>query len=125
MGKNNTEKEFIKWIEEQIDFYKPFLGIELQNIKVEKDLIDTPYLTILVTYPYLDPTIRFGKTAIHDFQNGKLKKDRILHELCHILTDPLYCKSLQRIVSKEEIEDERERLTDTIAAIIRNLTKDM
>jgi hypothetical protein len=120
MQVKKEEKEFIEWIEKQIRYYKPILGLNLQRIKAEKDS-GTEYLSIGVTYPYLDPTVSFSEKALKDFTGGKIPKDRILHELCHAITDPLYCKSVSRYVSKNEIEDERERLTDKLTVIIRNL----
>ena len=117
-----TKKDFIKWIEKQIDYYKPYLGIDLQNIVVkEKD--ECEYLEITFTYPYLEPVIEFSDKAFESWKIGELPKERILHELCHILTDPFYAKAISRYVGKEEIEDERERLTDTICVILHNLIK--
>ena len=120
--KKKTEKDFIKWIEKQVKYYSPFLGIQLQQIKAklvsEKE---GSYLSIGLTYPYLDSTILFSCGALEDFKKGTVQKDRILHELCHTITDPLYVKSVYRYVGKNEIEDERERLTDILTAIIRNL----
>ena len=122
MGKSKikTEDDFIKWIEQQVAYYKPFLGLSLQRIKAERD-DSTQFLRIKLVYPYLDPTIGFSEKALTEFKKGTIFKDRILHELCHALTDPLYVKSTDRYASKTEIEDERERLTDVITVIIRNL----
>ena len=120
-----TEKQFIEWIEKQIKFYSPILGIELQRVKVEKweNSVDKDYLSIKCVYPYADPDIRYAPKVFDDWKNGKMEKDRILHELCHIITDPLYVKANQRDSSETEILDERERLTDIICVIIRNLIK--
>lgn len=115
----NKEKEFVLWIKKQINYYKPLLDINLQDIEIEKK--EEGYLEISLTYPYLEPILYYTDKALGDYNNKKLKKDRILHELCHILTDPLYAKAISRYVSKEEIEDEREKLTDTICLIIKNL----
>lgn len=120
--KKQTEKDFINWIKKQIDFYKPYLDINLQNIEVKKD--DTSeYLCITCTYPYLEPTVYFVDKTFENWKKGKLPKERILHELCHILTDPLYVKAVTRYVSTKEIEDERERLTDKICIILHNIIK--
>jgi len=67
--------------------------------------------------------IRFSDKAVSEWISGNLPKERILHELCHILTDPLYVKARRRFVSNDEIEDERERLTDKMAVILNNLIK--
>lgn len=115
-----TKALFKAWIEKIIKFYSPILGISLHRILIEFDAKQA-YLAITCTYPYLDPTIKYSEKAFKDWSKGKLEKDRILHELIHILTDPLYNKALGRFVSKDEIEDEREKLTDTLSAIIRKL----
>lgn len=117
-----TEKEFKKWIEKQIKYYKPYLDINLQDITVIKGK-NTKYMEITTTYPYLEPVIKYSDSALNQWKSGILKKDIILHELCHILTDPLYNKSLSRFVGENEIEDEREKLTDTITVILNNLIK--
>ncbi len=119
------EKEFIEWIKKQVEFYQPFLGLHLHSITVEKSKEVRPdfRLEITCTYPYFDPTIRYTEEAFKDWADNKLPPNRILHELIHILTDPLYCKAITRFTTRNEIEDERERLTDTLTLIIRNLLK--
>jgi hypothetical protein len=117
---------FKEWIKKKVAFYSPYLSVQLQSIRIERsDKTNDPedYLSIACTYPYLDPTIWFSATAFQDWGNGKMSDDRILHELCHIITDPLYAKANSRYVSKNEILDERERLIDTICMIVRNLIK--
>lgn len=115
-------KDFEKWIRKQINYYAPILGVDINEIKIEKKQGDDSYISIANTYPYLDPTLYYSDSAYKDWKKGELKGDRILHELCHILTDPLYCVALDRFMTKDVINNERERLTDTIAAIIRRLT---
>ena len=116
MKKNNIET----WVKEQIEYYKPFLGISIQKVKVKYDS-DVSYFSVSLSYPYLSPTIFYGNGAIDKFNNDKIDKQTILHELCHIITDPLYVKATQRYASEDEVEGERERLTDTISTIITNL----
>jgi hypothetical protein len=41
--------------------------------------------------------------------------------LCHLITDPLYSKASTRLVSKTEVEDEREKLTDHLAVMAHKL----
>lgn len=115
-------KETKEWIEKQIKYYKKYLDINLQNVLVEYDS-NVYYLEITHTYPYLEPIIKFSDEVIKKHKRGKLAKDRILHELCHIITDPLYSKAISRYVSKDEILDERELLTDKITVILNNLIK--
>jgi len=119
---SKTQNQFKDWIRKQVDFYAPILQMELHEIKIKHDK-ETTYLSISCTYPYLDPTIKFSTDAYETWAKGEMKRDRILHELCHILTDPLYVKAIERYSSKGEINDERERLTDMIAAIVRRIMK--
>lgn len=116
--KPTEQQQFEQWIREQVAFYSPHLGLALHRVTVENDNAET-YLAITCTYPYLDPLIKYNTKAFANWAEGKMEPDRILHELCHIITDPLYCKSISRYVSQDEIKDEREKLTDTIAAIVR------
>ncbi len=118
--KKKAHKDFIKWINEKVNLYAPVLGVSDQIINVEHNE-KTTFISITCTYPYLEPTIHFSDRAFNEWSSGKMRQDRILHELCHILTDPLYCKAISRYASKDEIEDEREHLTDRLCVIIRNL----
>lgn len=116
-----TEKQFELWIKKQIDYYVPMLMLQGQVISIEKATRDDIFMEITCTYPYLEPTIRWSDESFEKWKSGKLKSDRILHELCHILTDPLYVKAIQRYVGLDEIKDERERLTDKLSIILRNI----
>ena len=116
----STHAAFISWIRKNVEYYAPFLGLQLQKIEIEHDS-DINFLAITCTYPYLEPTIKFSDKAFEVWKKGKLHKDRILHELLHIITDPLYVKATKRYVTDDEIVHERERLTDTLTVIIRNL----
>jgi len=118
--KNKTKRDFIKWIKKEIERLKPILGLEIYEIKVvEKQ--DIGYLDVKFNYPYIDTTIGFNNNAYLDWKIGELRADVVLHELLHMITDPLYAKAVTRYVGKQEIEDERERLTDTLTGIIRRL----
>lgn len=116
-------KKFEEWVLKQVKYYKPFLDINLQDIGVDFNK-KTEYLSISFTYPYLEPTILYSLRAVEDWKEKRLSKDKILHELCHIITDPFYSIALDRHASKEQIENERERLTDTLQVIIKNLLCD-
>ena len=115
-------KKFEQWIRKQIDFYTPILDIGLWTIKIKNNEKEN-YLAISCNYPYLDAELSYAQKALTDWKKGKLKRDRLLHELCHIITDPLYVKAIERYSSKNEITDEREKLTDMIAAVITKLLK--
>ncbi len=118
-----TEKQFIKWIEKYIDYYKPILGLSFQRIKVYLGEDEEYLLKIQCSYPYNDPDIKYSKFCFKLWTEGKIYPDIVLHELLHIITDPLYCKAVSRYTTKDEIGDERERLTDNLTLIIRNIIK--
>jgi len=69
-------------------------------------------------YPYLNVTIRIGDKLIKMLNDGEDVEPYIVHELCHVITDPLYYKAIYRYTTKDEINDERELLTDYICNII-------
>lgn len=116
-----AEPLFVKWVREQIVHYSPILGLDLQVIEIEKNETETKFLAMQNNYPYLDPMLYYHMNAVVAWNEGKLNRDRILHELCHCITDPFFEVAISRHSSKQEILDQRERLTDTIAAIIRKL----
>lgn len=74
----------------------------------------------LVAYPYRSITVRYSNNLLQDWKKKKmdLVLSVLIHEMCHPITDPLYCKAVSRYAGKEEIEDEREGLTDHLANII-------
>lgn len=114
------KKDFKTWIEEQIEYYKPYLDLTLQKIDVKKDE-DADFFSISLRYPYQEPRIYYTEKAEDDWKKGDFPKERVLHELLHHITDPLYVKAMKRFVTDTEIENERERLTDTLCVILNNL----
>lgn len=71
-------------------------------------------------YPYKSIMIRYSEELLEDYKQGKLANvvSVLTHEMCHPLTDPLYVKAVQVFKTREEVEAERERLTDHIANIV-------
>lgn len=84
--KLKTEKDFEKWIQEHVDLYVPFLGLQLYSVKIEKSEKER-YLALSCNYPYLNNTIYYSANAFKDWEKGDLSKHTILHELCHIITE--------------------------------------
>lgn len=72
------------------------------------------------TYPYQSITVRYSNLLFKDFEARRFGKVLavLAHEMAHPLTDGLYSKATERFPSKNEVEDERERLTDHIANVI-------
>ena len=119
------EIQYIKWIRQMYDKYKSILFIEKYHFKVEKTKKEAQYLASEFNYPYLDAKILWSDESLKDWkENREDAERRLIHELCHTITDPLYSKTTNVYVSKSEIEDERERLTDHIAQIVnKHFTK--
>jgi hypothetical protein len=69
-------------------------------------------------YPYLNVTLNYGEKVLEMWKNKEDIRPFVIHELCHPITDPLYVKSINRYASKDEILDEREKLTDYICNIV-------
>ncbi len=71
-------------------------------------------------YPYKSIIIRYEQSLADRWHKGEREYvNKVLtHEMCHVLTDPLYAKATSRFLTRDEIEDERERLTDHLANIL-------
>lgn len=96
-----------------LDHYEPL------TLEYKKDIGD-PLATCDFHYPYQSITISYGDQLLSRFKEKKHKEvfGILVHEMCHPITDPLYAKAVTLWKSKQEVEDERERLTDHIANII-------
>jgi hypothetical protein len=111
------EKEFEKWGMKMYEKYKSVLFIEKFNITVEKDKKDR-YMASEFNYPYLDATIYYSDKALKDWVKDKKDSERrIIHEFCHIITDPFYAV-VTNWPNKVQLEEARERMTDHIAQIV-------
>ncbi len=116
-----TRKQFEKYIARVVDKYQKILLLQNHSISVKCDGGDA-YFTCLHAYPYLNEVITYNNKAFKDWVSGVNMKEFIVHEVCHALTDPLYNKALKRYIAPDEVEHERERLTDHICNIVLHLT---
>ncbi len=119
--KRNTAHEFIQSV---IDKYKPILQLTDTDFNIVKT-DETEFAACKLVYPYKITEIQYSSRFERAYDK-KEKKDSyfervIIHEMVHQLTDPLYVKSTRRFIVQEDIEDERELLTDKIASIIHKL----
>jgi hypothetical protein len=118
-----TEKEKTE-VKNLVKKYKKILGLDIYDLTIEEGVQDDGALAECVfRYPYLDNTIRINVLSYRK-ENKEKREKVIIHELCHVITDPLYSKANSRYVSKDEILDEREKLTDCIANIVYKLKYD-
>lgn len=117
------EIQYEKWIKQMYEKYKSILFIEKYHFRVGKGK-ETEYLESEFNYPYLDAKILWSEKSLKDWQKNKEDAERrIIHEFCHIITDPFYATVL-KFPTRQDIEYERERLTDHIAQIVnKHFTK--
>lgn len=119
MEKLSGNKEFEKYLWKMINKYTPILLLNNFTFEVSYGVENKSSLMESITnYPYLNGKFNYGDTIVQMWKDGKNINDIIIHEMCHLMTDPLYCKAIQRYVTMPEVADERERLTDFIANII-------
>lgn len=76
------------------------------------------YAECKFVYPYLNAEIRYSDFFITELWGKGIDiEPYVVHEMCHLITDPLYSKAISRYVTDDEIRDEREKLTDYICNI--------
>jgi hypothetical protein len=74
----------------------------------------------LYSHPYQSINVRYSNDVLKNFKEKKYNDvlNVLVHEMCHPLTDPLYGTGFERFVTKEQLENEREKLTDHLANIL-------
>lgn len=117
-----TEEHFKKCLMSLIDRWVPVLFLQRHTfeVKLKEEEGDDGYFACEFKYPYLNARIIYSKKAMEDWGKGTDMTPFVLHELCHLVTDPFYAKAVSRYVTKDCMEDERERLTDLICNIVLN-----
>jgi len=104
-----------------VEKYIPILLLQRHTFEVALGCNDPESLFELVfMYPYLNNRIRYSDKAVEDWKGGRDLVPYVVHEMCHVITDPLYAKAIQRYVSVKEVSDTRETLTDNICNIVLN-----
>ena len=117
MNKTLTKKERTV-IDSIIKKYSSILLLNHFTIKLKEGTEHPESLAECVfTYPYLNGILKVNVEKIRQ-RDQESWNHIICHELCHLVTDPLYDKAISRYVTKDEISAERERLTDHIANLI-------
>ena len=118
-------KDFEKWALPIVRKYQKILLLEDHLLTFEQSNTVEGGITMhhLFMYPYKETCIQYGSDALAMWKrkDKKTLKEVIIHELCHSVTDPLYGKATNRFIGRDELNDERERLTDHIANIIVKL----
>ena len=121
--KKKTKKEFEAYIFRVVKKYVPVLFLNRHTFDlVDEVLKEDALFEFKFSYPYLNATIYYSDSSFNRWKAGEDMRPFIVHELCHAITDPLYCKAISRYVSEGEITQERELLTDYICNIVLGLT---
>lgn len=115
--KTLTEIRYENWVKIMFEKYKSIIFIEKYNLYFKKD--NEIYLASKFHYPYLNLTIEYSDKALANWKKDPEDAEcEIIHEFLHGVTDPFYYICNNRYVTKDEVERERERLTDHIAKIV-------
>ncbi len=120
MRNYKTKKQFEIYLQNRINFFIPILLIDSSLISISTPCDkESAWMELQYHYPYLNPTVKYNQKTFDLWVESPNKVDSFLiHELCHIITDPFYAKATSRYIAKDDLEDERERLTDHICNII-------
>jgi hypothetical protein len=116
-------KKFEKWAKiillkvQKIVLVEDFTPVSLEY---KKKLRHDAIAECECEYPYKTITINYSDELVEMFDKKKFREltNILVHEMCHPITDPLYQKAIYRYIGSNEVEDERERLTDHIAGIV-------
>jgi len=120
-----NEKQFKEYVTKVINDYIPVLLLQRYTFEIRKGKLNKKCLfECSLCYPYLNACIFYSESTFKDWEKGIDLTSHIVHEMCHIVTDPLYSKATHRYVTKNEIEEERELLTDHICNIILKTYKE-
>lgn len=111
--------KFEKYLYKLINKYSKILLLDKHTFELKNKLEnDGSLMECVSNYPYLNVTINYGDKIVKKWNNKEDIIPYVVHEMCHPITDPLYAKSTDRYASKNEILDEREKLTDYICNIV-------
>ena len=125
MSDCKTRREYVKHLERVIKKYKSimFLDSHTFTIKAKDDNESDGYFECKHNYPYLNGDIYYSQESYKDWKKGIDIELSMIHEMAHALTEPLWIKASARYVSKGELLDELEKLTDIIAAMVIKIGK--
>jgi hypothetical protein len=112
--------KLVKYLREEMYLHEWDLTLKFaEHPKEEKD---DCVADIHTDSKYLNATITFypRNQAAFNRNDGKYILDTVVHELCHILTEPLYIIAINGITNtaSEFLEEVRERQTQRITNII-------
>lgn len=102
------------------DYQKKLLISQHYIVLTPKTDNERTMMQMCFRLPYLDPELGYNPSKVARYwPHDKTElKHVLIHELCHIVIDPLYGCAIDRHASRDEIERARETLTDHLAMIV-------
>lgn len=89
------------------------------RLRWEKEIRGNAIAGFSFSHPYQVMEIQYTDNLVKEWNEDKDSAKNILtHEVSHALTDPLYNAGINRFSSRDQLEDEREKLTDHISNIV-------
>jgi hypothetical protein len=120
MTTNKEKKQFEKWAMNQLLNIQRILLLQ-DHYPIELEWKEGSDSECVFCYPYKSIKILYADYLLDEWRKKNYSKviDVLVHEMCHVITDPFVQRAYARYTTKEDVMDERERLTDHIANIIR------
>ena len=116
-----NQKEFEAYANKKLKTLQKKLLLEGHNLKPIKFV---PCLeevaNYTLDYPYKDILIKYGPHLADAWlHKDKQNVDRTLtHEMCHVITDGLMRKAMDRFASEQEIRDQLEQANEHITTLV-------
>ncbi len=122
MAKTREQKSFEVWALPKLKKLQKIMLLQhFSPLEIEFYKSTDTYAECSNQYPYQSIIIRISDKMLEDFKKKSEHKSIIgtlVHEMCHPLTDPLFNIGYERFVTKDQLKNEREKLTDHIGNII-------
>ncbi len=120
------QKKFEEYANKKLKSLQKKLLLEhhfLKPIRYDPTIEATANYTL--DYPYRDIRIKYGDGMRDAWVNGdRASVDQYLtHEICHVLTDGLMKKALERNTSEEEIRDQLEQTNEHLTKLVLTYVK--
>jgi len=125
------------WTEKEMDFVQKEIVKAKKDLNLHEWLIECTYrdgnmptkgdtainAQIKTSPEYLRAYIWFYPTLLKNYRDmgKKYLRDTIRHEVSHILTEEIYTMGLDRFTNENELNDAREKLTERIARLIKDV----
>ena len=129
-------KAFKDRVYELVQYFQELISAQEYTVtvlfrKAPKHKVEMEMASIFVDGVYLCATLKITDNLLKEWESGRGQQVvlTICHEMCHVLTEPLYCEALWLDVKsskservKQSLADIRERQTELICkAILKNL----